>query len=141
MTVFASHAPPANRFLDPVDQILGMVSWPHCPVLRRIHPVFVGLLAFGAAVISVGMAIDSNEYWLIVDYPAISIFAASAIFLLMFRQKVTGRALEAAPDFRHEFCLSGPFWWQNSCLNFQSPSCYQKTPCSQEVCRHDLLGI
>ncbi len=64
-------------------------------MLRRIYPVFVGLPAFGAIIISVGMAIDNDEYWLIADYTTISIFVASAIFLFVFRSKAYGQQLSS----------------------------------------------
>ncbi len=60
-------------------------------MLHKAYLVFVGLLALGAVIISVGMIIDSDEYWLVADYLTICIFASSATFLLVFRQKAYGQ--------------------------------------------------
>ncbi len=60
-------------------------------MLHKAYPVFVGLLALGAIIISVGMIIDSDEYWLVADYTTIGIFAASAVFLIAFRQRGYGQ--------------------------------------------------
>lgn len=56
-------------------------------MLSGALPVFVGLLALGAIIISVGMIIDSDDYWLIADYTTIGIFTASAVFLLALRRR------------------------------------------------------